>query len=99
MAAQNAEAIYAEFRSLRDRSNGQTPEHRLTSYCQDVLTSVERLPFDYKTKTDTRTPALDDSDKRNLAKAISGFANSGGGVLLWGIKGEEDKPLQFKPIG
>src|SRR5262249_55156752 len=47
-------------------------------------------------KHDTRTPKLDEPDKRNLAKAISGFANSGGGVLLWGIK--DEMPPQLKPI-
>jgi predicted HTH transcriptional regulator len=41
----------------------------------------------YKTKRDSRTPQLEDDDRKNLAKALSGFANSSGGVLLWGVKG------------
>ena len=52
-----------------------------------MLTTVERLHFDYKTKRDSRTPQLEEDDKKNLAKGLSGFANSSGGVLLWGIKG------------
>ncbi len=38
---------------------------------------------------------LGEYDKKNLAKAVSGFANSSGGVLVWGI---EDKKLSPKPI-
>jgi hypothetical protein len=87
MVAHNAEAIFNEFRRLRDEPAPPTPDERLETYCREILTSVERLHFDYKTKRDSRTPQLEDDDKKNLAKAVSGFANSSGGVLLWGIKG------------
>jgi hypothetical protein len=96
MVAHSAEAIFAEFRRLRDGNDMQTAEERLESYCRDVLTSVEGVHFDYKCKQDSRTPQLEESDKRNLAKALSGFANSGGGVLLWGIK--EGLPPKLRPI-
>lgn len=96
MAAYNAELIFHQFQSMRDGSGSQTPEQLLEDYCKRTLTSVEADHFDYKTKQDARTSELEESDKRNLAKAISGFANSGGGVLLWGIK--EGSSLQLKPI-
>ena len=83
---------------MRQGGDPQTPEQRLRNYCTAILTSVERVHFDYKCKENDQTPTLGESDKRNLAKAISGFANSGGGVLLWGIKEETGKPLEFRPM-
>ena len=64
-------------------------------FCSKVLVPVERIHFDFKEKRDSREPALHDNDRKNLAKAVSGFANSGGGVLIWGI---EDTTLKPKPI-
>jgi hypothetical protein len=96
MVARNAEAIFDEFQHLRDGNDPRTPEEQLERYCRDTLTTVEGLHFDYKCKQNSQTPQLEESDKRNLAKAVSGFANSGGGVLLWGIK--EGPPLKLVPI-
>jgi hypothetical protein len=47
---------------------------------------VEELFLDYK-RAATVAPfqKLDPSDRRNLAKAIAGFANSEGGVVVWGV--------------
>lgn len=75
--------------------SSKSAEENFLSYCNQVLSSVERPHFDFKEKQDRRKPKLDDDDKKNLAKAVSGFANSGGGVLIWGI---EDKSLKPKPI-
>jgi hypothetical protein len=50
---------------------------------------------DFKEKHDGNHARLEDNDKKNLAKAVSGFANSSGGVLIWGV---EDKTLAPKPI-
>src|SRR5262245_30114613 len=86
MVARNAEVIFGEFQRMRDGNDLSTAEERLERYCRDILTAVEGLHFDYKCKQDSRTPQLGESDKRNLAKALSGFASSGGGVLLWGVK-------------
>ena len=46
---------------------------------------VEELFLDYK-RSSTRLPArkLSDEDRKNLAKAIAGFGNSEGGVVVWG---------------
>ncbi len=45
-------------------------------------------------------PSLNDDDKTNLAKTISAFANSSGGVLVWGVstKGNDDDPEQVKDL-
>ncbi len=52
---------------------------------------TEELFLDYKTvdtpPTDRR---LSDPDRRNLAKAISGFGNSDGGVVIWGVDCRRD---------
>ena len=46
----------------------------------------ESLFLDYK-KSATRQEdrALARSDRENLSKALSGFANSEGGLLIWGV--------------
>lgn len=46
----------------------------------------EELFLDYKRATNNgNSTALQASDRDNLAKAISGFGNSEGGVILWGV--------------
>lgn len=59
----------------------------------------ENLHLEFKGKKDRSKPDLDESDAWQFSRALSGFANSAGGVLLWGIetgKGEQAKKL--KPI-
>jgi hypothetical protein len=52
-----------------------------------VSTSVvEELFLDYKlTATVLPSKKLHDDDRKNLAKAVSGFANSEGGLVIWGV--------------
>lgn len=76
-------------------SGFQKSETGFLEYCRQILGAVERSHFDFKEKADRRDAILGDTDKKNLAKAVSGFANSGGGVLIWGIK---DETLDHKPI-
>jgi len=91
-----AEEIFTTLVGFKDEpGSGRTPEQALLEYCATVLGSVERLHVDFKQKRDRRHAKLDDVDKKNLGKALSGFANSGGGVLVWGI---EDRTLNAKPI-
>ena len=55
----------------------------------------EELFLDYKqivTGPDAR--ALHDSDRKNLRKALSGFANSEGGVILWGPKTQKTNGVE-----
>jgi hypothetical protein len=47
---------------------------------------VEELFLDYKlTATKLPTKKLHDDDRKNLAKAVSGFGNSEGGLIVWGV--------------
>jgi hypothetical protein len=49
-------------------------------------------------------PGLSDDDKANLAKALSGFANTDGGLVVWGVKAkaatkdDPDVAIELKPI-
>jgi len=46
----------------------------------------EELFLDFKrSSNDGNEPRLSDNDRNNLAKAISGFGNSEGGVIVWGV--------------
>ena len=63
-------------------------------FCSEVLGAVERIHVDFKEKQNRSHAKLDESDKENLGKAVSGFANSGGGVLIWGFEDETLKPNQ-----
>jgi hypothetical protein len=88
-----SENIFAELKKISAIPQGK--EAALLSYCRGDLGLIEQLFFDYKEKQDRTNAKLDEKDKKNLAKSVSGFANSSGGVLIWGI---EDKSLKPKPI-
>ena len=47
----------------------------------------ENLHLDFKTLTGASMTGAD--DKKNLAKAISGFANSDGGLIVWGVEAKK----------
>lgn len=50
----------------------------------------ENLHLDFKL---VNTPNLNRDDRKTYAKCVSGFANSGGGIIVWGIdarKGNDD---------
>lgn len=48
------------------------------------INATESEILDFKLATNQGLP-LEIEDKVNLSKSISGFANSGGGVLVWGV--------------
>ncbi|MBU3956439.1 ATP-binding protein [bacterium] len=51
----------------------------------------EELFLDFKRSADSgKGNKLHDNDRNNLAKAISGFGNSEGGVIVWGIDCSKD---------
>ena len=62
----------------------------------------ESVHLDFTEKENPDTASLSDSDKRQYSKALSGFANSDGGVLVWGItckkKNSMDTASELKPI-
>ncbi len=62
------------------RSSG---EAAIDKWIADGLT--ENLHFDCKLKADPSKPQLTKEDRRNLGKACSAFANSDGGLILWGV--------------
>src|SRR5690242_13519586 len=45
----------------------------------------EDLYLEFKEKAARRTPNLDDPDRKNFSKTLSGFANADGGVLIFGV--------------
>lgn len=48
--------------------------------------SAEELFLDFKRSSDDgNSRKLTDIDRNNLAKAISGFGNSSGGIVIWGV--------------
>ena len=64
----------------------------------------EELFLDFKRSSDDGTKKrLSDIDRNNLAKSISGFGNSEGGVIIWGVdcsRGSDgaDVPQYEKPL-
>ena len=67
------------FKRLSD--GGETEIDRLI-----VDRQSEELFLDFKRSADDgRGNRLHDNDRTNLAKAISGFGNSEGGVIVWGV--------------
>lgn len=53
---------------------------------------MESLFLDFKRSKDNGTcRRLEEDDNKNLAKAISGFGNSSGGVVIWGVDCRRDE--------
>ena len=50
----------------------------------------EHLFLDFKEKSDALNNGLSTDDKKNYAIALSGFSNSSGGVIVWGVKAKKD---------
>jgi hypothetical protein len=48
----------------------------------------EHLHLDFKTVANSDLSSKE--DRRNLARSISGFANSNGGIIIWGIKARKN---------
>lgn len=59
----------------------------------------ESLHLEFKTKKNCSHGKLEDSEKFNFSRALSGFANSDGGVLVWGIETDQNEQAkELKPI-
>ena len=61
----------------------------------------EDLQLEFKTVSSSRMENRD--DRKNFAKALSGFANSSGGLIVWGINARKnerkvDCAFELKPI-
>jgi hypothetical protein len=57
---------------------------------RDYVTSgrQEDLHLDFKQVND---PAMDRDDRKSLALALSGFANSDGGIVVWGVEASKEQ--------
>jgi len=65
------------------------------------LGQEENLHLDFKLVADSKLSSRD--DRKNLAAALSGFANSGGGLIVWGVDARKntdgvDCTVELKPI-
>jgi hypothetical protein len=64
----------------------------------------ENLWLDFKEESDPSRIGISGDDRRNYARALSGFSNSLGGVVVWGIKARKehehapDVACELKPI-
>src|SRR5262245_16711236 len=50
----------------------------------------EHLYLEFKEKENRTRPSVTKPDRDHLAKALSGFANSDGGLLVWGVEARRD---------
>ena len=76
-------------------------ELRLESDLQKLIAEryQESIHVEFKKKKNRSTPELDVSDARQFSRALSGFANSDGGVLVWGIATDaEERAVALDPI-
>lgn len=60
----------------------------------------EGLYLEFKQKKDNKKAELDDEDKKNFSEGLSQFANSDGGVQIWGMETgrPNDYAKKLKPI-
>jgi hypothetical protein len=94
-----ASDIFESLRKLMNLPNtGKSPQQQLVEYCQNILGGIERVHFDFKQKANAQTAKPEESDIKNLAKAVSGFANGAGGVLIWGIEDETIAPVPIANV-
>lgn len=68
----------------------ETFEHLSIEHLRDYIArnQEEHLYLDFKLVKDASFASLD--DKRNLARALSGFANSSGGLIIWGVEARKN---------
>jgi hypothetical protein len=52
----------------------------------------EGLFLDFKLNSNPNVPGVSKDDRKNYSKLISAFANSGGGVIVWGIDARRVSP-------
>ncbi|SED78932.1 Putative DNA-binding domain-containing protein [Rhizobiales bacterium GAS188] len=68
------------------------------SAVRGLLGNEEAVDFDCKLKSDATAPMLNRDDKGNLGRTLSAFANSAGGLLLWGVDARPDPAAQIDRI-
>ena len=68
-------------------------EDALNEFIMERQTEELFLDFKQATSTGNRGWSLTTDDRRNLAKCISGFGNSEGGVIVWGVECSREKDI------
>jgi hypothetical protein len=72
----------------------------IESLCTNAV--AESLQLEFKEKEDPSTSALSRTDKKQIAEAVSSFANSDGGTIIFGVRserrGDSDVASELKPI-
>ncbi len=76
-----------------DSINTEADVNRLLS------SQVENLYVDFKIKRNLTNSEVDDDLQKVLSKAVSGFANADGGVLVLGVDAPNGPSPAIKPIG
>jgi len=68
----------------------ETFEHLSMEHLDDYIArnQEEHLYLDFKLLKDASLASSD--DKRNLARALSGFSNSSGGLIIWGVEARKN---------
>lgn len=61
-------------------------EDALDDFIVNLQSEELFLDFKQSAPTNKQGNSLNNNDRKNLAKAISGFGNSEGGVLVWGVE-------------
>ncbi|MCH4090593.1 AlbA family DNA-binding domain-containing protein [Acetobacter sp.] len=77
-------------------------EEKKEAFIKELLENKisEELFLDYKNvSTSNGAGKLSDDDKKNFAKAVSGFGNSDGGIIIWGIDCRRDEDGSDTPQG
>ncbi len=67
----------------------QDGEAAILQICQE--NRRESLTLEFKTKERADQVGLTRPDKKNLGRALSGFSNSVGGLLIWGVDARPDE--------
>ena len=67
-----------------------------------ALATPEGISLEFKEKEDRSTPELSRGDRRSIAEAVTAFANSDGGTLIFGMRSEKrqgvDVASEIQPI-
>lgn len=91
-------------------NNAQTLFNRFDREGYALITEMvstnqeENLFIDFKEKSDPNSSSMSADDRRNYAKAVSGFSNSEGGLIVWGVyakhihKDSADVAQEERPI-
>ena len=69
---------------LRNFFNSLQTEADLSPFCTEAR--EEDLHLEFKSKADSRNGDLGEGERKAFSKALSGFANADGGVLIFGVK-------------